>query len=119
MADTKNYSGGCHCGQVRFDVTAELSQVMACNCSICTKRGALWVFVSPDHFALRAGTDDLADYQFHKKKIHHLFCRECGVGAFSRGETPEGAEMIAINVCCLGGVDIATLPTIPFDGKNI
>jgi len=48
----------------------------------------------------------------------HLFCRECGVGAFSRGETPEGAEMIAINVRCLGGVDVAALRTTPFDGKN-
>jgi hypothetical protein len=29
MADTKNFSGGCHCGQVRYDVTADLSQVVA------------------------------------------------------------------------------------------
>jgi hypothetical protein len=119
MADSKNYSGGCHCGQVRYDVTADLSQIMACNCSICTKRGALWVFVSPEHFALRAGTDHLVDYQFHMKKIHHLFCRECGVGAFSRGQKPDGSEMIAINVRCLDGIDVSALKTTPYDGKNI
>ena len=54
MAESKNFSGGCHCGLVRFDVTADLSHVLACNCSICTKRGALWTFVPPEQFALRA-----------------------------------------------------------------
>jgi hypothetical protein len=118
MADTKNYSGGCHCGQVRYDVTADLSNVVACNCSICNKRGALWTFVTPESFALRAGNDDLADYQFNKKVIHHLFCRECGVGSFSRGKKPDGSEMIAINVRCLDGVDVTALKPQPFDGKT-
>ena len=67
MSDAKSYSGGCHCGQVRFDVTADLSKVYSCNCSICSKRGALWAFVPPGSFALRAGAEALADYQFNKK----------------------------------------------------
>jgi len=119
MTEMKNYSGGCHCGQVRYDVTADLSQVIACNCSICTKRGSLWTFVTPDQFALRAGAEDLADYQFNRKVIHHLFCKECGVGSFSRGKKPDGTEMIAVNVRCLDGVDVASLTLTPFDGKNM
>ncbi len=59
-------TGGCHCGNVRYEVTADLSQVAACNCSIRMKRGALWTFAAPEKFALRAGADDLADYQFGK-----------------------------------------------------
>lgn len=117
MLETK--SGGCHCGQVRYDVTADLSQVMSCNCSICLKRGALWTFVPPERFALRAGEEGLTDYQFGKKVIHHLFCRECGVGSFSRGLGPDGQEMIAVNVRCLDGVDIAALTLTHIDGKNI
>jgi hypothetical protein len=39
----KPYAGGCHCGRVRYEVTTELTNVIACNCSICTKRGALCV----------------------------------------------------------------------------
>jgi hypothetical protein len=119
MAETKNYSGGCHCGQVRYDVTADLSTVVACNCSICNKRGALWTFVPPEQFALRAGAEDLADYQFNKKVIHHLFCRECGVASFLRGQKPGGGEMIAINVRCLDGVDITGLTPRAFDGKKL
>jgi len=115
----KSYTGGCHCGQVRFDVSADLSKVLACNCSICTKRGTLWAFVSPDKFGLRSGEETLTDYQFGKRIIHHLFCPECGVGSFSRGVGPDGKPVIAINVRCLDGIDIASLKLTPFDGKNM
>jgi len=119
MAETKNYSGGCHCGQVRFDVTADLSNVYACNCSICIKRGALWAFVPLESFALRAGGEVLVDYQFNKKLIHHLFCGQCGVGSFSRGLAPSGKEMVAVNIRCLDGVDLTGIKPTPYDGKNL
>jgi hypothetical protein len=119
MAFAKTYSGGCHCGQVRYQTTTDLATVGSCNCSICTKRGALWTFVSPDQFALRSGEECLTDYQFNKKAIHHLFCSVCGVGSFSRGTAPNGSDMVAINVRCLDGVDVSTLTLTPFDGKSL
>jgi hypothetical protein len=120
MTETKTYTGGCHCGEVRFEVTADLSNVVACNCSICQKRGALWTFVPGESFALRAGSDDLKDYQFGKKSIHHLFCPQCGVGSFSRGKAPKsGQDMFAVNVRCLDDVDIAELKPKPFDGRSL
>ncbi len=70
-------------------------------------------------FALRAGADDLRDYQFGKRSIHHLFCAQCGVGSFSRGTMPDGGEMVAINVRCLDDVDIAALTPTPFDGRSL
>jgi len=47
-------SGGCHCGRVRFRVTADLSRVTECNCSICTKKGFLHLIVAPEQFELGA-----------------------------------------------------------------
>ena len=67
MSETKTYTGGCHCGEVRFEVTTDLGSVIACNCSLCQKRGALWSFVPSGQFGLRAGAEDLKDYQFGKK----------------------------------------------------
>ena len=115
----QTYAGGCHCGRIRFEVTADLGRVAACNCSICSKRGALWAFVKPERFALRAGERELADYQFNKKVIHHLFCPACGIGAFARGRAPDGGEMVALNVRCLDGVDVAALTVVPFDGRSL
>jgi hypothetical protein len=119
MAMMRTYTGGCHCGQVRYEVTTDLASVVSCNCSICTKRGLLLNFVQPECFKLRAGEDDLEDYGFNTKAIHHLFCRYCGVESFARGTAPDGSRMVAVNVRCLDDVDIATLKTSAFDGRSM
>jgi hypothetical protein len=119
MPETKKYGGGCHCGRVRYEVETDLGMVLSCNCSLCTKRGALWTYVGPDQFNLLSGKDELADYQFNKKTIHHLFCPHCGVGSFSTGKGEDGSEGIGINVRCLDGVDVDALTLTPFDGKKL
>jgi len=119
MTHAKTFTGGCHCGDIRYETTTDIGTVTACNCSICSKRGALWTFVKPDQFALRSGQDSLSDYQFNKRVIHHLFCPVCGIESFARGKGADGTDMIAVNVRCLDGVDVATLTVAPFDGRSI
>lgn len=113
------FTGGCHCGQVRFEVTADLSQVTACNCSICQRHGFLWTFVPPESFALRSGEDALREYRFNRKAIQHLFCSDCGIESFARGTLPNGAAMVAVNARCLDGIDAAALNSVPFDGRSL
>jgi len=119
MAEANPHTGGCHCGKVRYEVTADLDRVVECNCSICAKTGSLLAFVPAGRFRLLAGSDALTDYQFGKKIIHHLFCPTCGIRSFARGKGPDGQEMVAINVRCLDGVDPATLTVTPFDGRSL
>ena len=119
MADTKLRHGGCHCGKVRYEVETDLARVMQCNCSICSKKGLLLSFVTPDKFKLVSGQDDLHDYQFNKHVIHHLACTNCGVESFARGIAPGGKEMIALNVRCLDGVDLDALKVRKFDGASL
>jgi hypothetical protein len=119
MADAQTYSGGCHCGAVRYEVTIALDSVIACNCSLCTKRGNLLSFTTPDQFKLLSGDENLVDYQWNKHIIHHLFCGKCGVHSFARGTAPDGKKMIAINVRCLDDVDVASLKTRPFNGRGL
>ncbi|MCC6648286.1 MAG: GFA family protein [Polyangiaceae bacterium] len=118
MSDPKPYSGSCHCGAVRFTVNLDLSGVMQCNCSLCRRRGWLLTFVPADAFTLDAGADHLTEYRFNKKKIAHLFCRTCGVQSFGRGDGPDGKPSVAVNVRCLDGVDLSTLPVKQVDGAS-
>lgn len=119
MSDLKSYEGGCHCGQVRYEVKLDLSQpAVTCNCSICQKTGSMLSFTPIAQFTLRSGEAALTDYQFNKKVIHHVFCSKCGVRSFARGVGPDGSEMAAINVRCLDGVDLGDVKTMQFDGKN-
>jgi hypothetical protein len=119
MADPRTYTGGCHCGAVRFEVKTDLSSVLACNCSICSKTGWLLAFAPEEQLTVLSGCEALSDYQFGRKRAHHLFCRTCGVRSFSRGTAPDGREMCAVNVRCLDGVDVAALTIRPFDGKSL
>jgi len=119
VPERTKYRGGCHCGRVRYEVESDLAGVMACNCSLCQKRGYLLTFVPRAQFTLLSGEDDLTDYQFNKKIIHHVFCRHCGVGSFVHGTAPSGADMAAVNVRCLDGVDLAEIAPVPFDGKSL
>ena len=119
MPYTQTYGGCCHCGRVRYQVTTNLEPVYSCNCSICQKRGALWTYVTPAEFNLLSGQDELSDYQFNKKNIHHLFCKVCGIGSYGTGAGPDGKQMYSINVRCLDGVDVNALDVTHYDGKNL
>lgn len=114
-----SYSGGCHCGKVRYDVTVDLANVLSCNCSYCSKTGSLLAFTTPERFTLKSRADQVTEYRFNTRNIQHLFCKNCGIESFARGTGPDGQEMIAINVRCLNGIDPGVIDAIPFDGKNL
>ena len=40
--------GSCHCKATVFEVTLAPVSVTRCTCSICSKKGALWAYYSPD-----------------------------------------------------------------------
>lgn len=117
-AQKKEYKGSCHCGAVHYTVNLDLKDALACNCSICSKSGNLLTFTTEDNFKYLGKVEDLQDYQFNKKAIHHNFCKICGIKAFAYGKTPDGKPSIAINVRCLDGVDIEKLPKIFYDGAS-
>src|ERR1700741_4635307 len=119
MADaSRTFTGGCHCGLVRFESTSALAMVTACNCSICTKKGLHFAFVAPNSFQLRAGEENLKEYLFNKHAIPHQLCIDCGVEVFARGTKADGSEVVAVNVSCMDGVDLSRIKMTPLDGRT-
>ncbi|MBX2986308.1 MAG: GFA family protein [Bdellovibrionaceae bacterium] len=110
--------GSCHCGKVRFEADVDVSSGVACNCSICLKRGTVLAFTPEMNFKLLSGENDLTDYQFNKKVIHHTFCSTCGILAFAAGAMPDGTKMRAINLRCVDGIDLDKVKIQAFDGRN-
>ena len=110
------YDGSCHCGRVRFRVTADLARVTECNCSVCTKKAFLHLVVPQPSFELMSGEEELTTYRFNTGVAKHTFCRHCGVHAFYVPRSDP--DKIDVNVRCLDGVDVATLALGHFDGKN-
>src|SRR5215469_13137540 len=73
----QTYTGGCQCGKVRYEVPADIGEVMSCNCSRCGKLGWLLALVPAADFKLISGGDSTTEFQFNKRVIHHLFCSTC------------------------------------------
>jgi hypothetical protein len=112
----RTWQGGCHCGAVRFEVTADINEVVDCNCSVCTKKGFLHLIVEPEKFRLLKGEDALVTYRFNTGTARHTFCGTCGIHAFY---TPRShPDKVDVNVRCLEGIDLAALKIVPFDGQN-
>lgn len=115
----KHYKGGCQCGAVAYEVDVDIDKSIICNCSRCQRMGFTLAFTPPDKFDLQSGKENLTEYRFNQKKIQHLFCKTCGVESFANGKTPDGQEMVAINVNCLEGVDPRALEPKHVDGASL
>jgi hypothetical protein len=115
---TTTYQGSCHCGQIAFEVEGELTSTIACNCSICQRKGILMWFVPRDQLKLKTPADKVATYTFNTHTIQHHFCPTCGIHPFGEANNPAGNPTAAVNVRCLEGVDITKLPVQHFDGRS-
>ncbi len=112
----KTYDGGCHCGRVRFRVTADLDRVTYCNCSLCGMKGFLHLIVPPAQFEQLSGHGDLTTYQFNTNVAKHTFCKHCGVHPFYVPRSDP--DKIDVNARCLDGVDVDVISIKQFDGRN-
>lgn len=113
------YTGSCHCGKIRYEVEGELKGAMACNCSMCQRKGSLLWFVPIDRFRLLSREADAATYTFNKHIIKHRFCGTCGIAPFAEGVDPKGNPMAAINIRCLEDIDLPSIPVKNFDGRAL
>jgi hypothetical protein len=111
------HSGGCHCGRVRFEVTAPARlEVSDCNCSICSKSGFLHLIVPADQFVLVSGRGDLITYTFNTGVAKHTFCSHCGVKSFYIPRShPDG---VSVNARCIDSETVESMSIVPFDGRH-
>jgi hypothetical protein len=109
--------GGCHCGRVRFEVTAPARlQVSDCDCSICSKSGYLHLIVPKSRFRILSGEDWLTTYEFNTRTAKHVFCSACGIKSFYVPRSyPEG---YSVNARCLDEGTVEEMTVIHTDGKN-
>lgn len=116
--ETMIYRASCHCGRVTFEIKGMLTEVMACNCSICTRKDAEMWFVQRGVLRLLTPESNLASYSFNRHIIRHRFCPTCGIHCFGEGLNPKGNPMAAINIRCLEGIDLEAIPLRHFDGRS-
>ena len=112
------YRGSCHCGNVAFEVEGTIDSALACNCTMCERKGSLLWFVSRDAFHLLTPESNSRVYTFNKHAIKHRFCLTCGIHPYAEGVDPKGNAMAAINLRCLENIDLQSIPTTHYNGRS-
>ena len=121
MSDRK-YHGSCHCQAVQYTATFDLAAGSnRCNCSLCSKARAWFLFVRGDQFELLAGEDVLSTYRWTppgraEPGLSYRFCSRCGVRVFATGELAQlGGRFYALHVPTLDDVDREELVHAPLN----
>lgn len=104
--------GSCHCGAVGFEVDLEdgYENVRRCNCSICSRKGAIMAAVPLDRLRVTRGADKLSLYQWNTKTARHYFCSICGI--YTHHQRRSVPTEFGFNLACIEGVDLAAIGSI-------
>jgi hypothetical protein len=87
MGETTIYSGGCHCGAIRYEARGAPQHVALCHCTDCRKSAGA-PMVAWAAFAEGEVTVTQGEAKTHNSSGQSLrsFCGTCGSGLFFRNE---------------------------------
>lgn len=75
-------TGECNCGAVAFEISAEISDVYVCHCSICRRatgaNGIAVIVVPNEAFSWLRGREAIASWRKPDMDWETWFCRHCG-----------------------------------------
>jgi hypothetical protein len=119
-ATTKTLRGSCHCGAVKFEVEADPGQgASRCNCSVCTKLGALGSIVKPEAFMLLTPEAELGVYEWGAKISKRYFCKACATHCFGRGHLAEvGGDYVSFSYNAIDDFEVSDLAVVHWDGRH-
>ena len=111
--------GSCHCGAVKWQYDAVPQSACACNCTICRRYGALWIYAYEGASEGIVWSGETRAYVRGKYNEFH-FCPNCGCVALWRWihAGPDGKRRAAVNIRLTEPGSVAHLPIDHFDGLD-
>ncbi|ASY69333.1 GFA family protein [Sinorhizobium fredii] len=70
--------GHCHCRAVRIAVPVRPETLGDCNCSLCSRLGALWGYYAPSDVTVSDENKHLVGYVQGDKTLTAFHCGICG-----------------------------------------
>ena len=111
--------GSCHCGAVHWKWKHPVlpEGATACNCTVCRRYGALWIYDFEDDGIEVSGK---TAHYVRGKSVEFHFCPGCGCVAFWRAQGPgeDGRRRIAVNLRLTEPDPIARIPIDHVDGLD-
>jgi hypothetical protein len=90
--------GSCHCGAVTWRFEASPGGATSCNCTVCRRYGALWIYGHEGIDVSATGTTNT--YMRGEAGLAFHFCAACGCVAYWRSISvgQDGRRRMAVNV---------------------
>lgn len=112
-------NGACNCGAVSFRITADLSDVIICHCSICRRatgsNGIAVIIVDNDKFVWVGGEEFITSWRKPGADWEMSFCRKCGSPV--PGINDESRTFVPAGLISDGGDNLAVAHHIWVDSK--
>ncbi|KAH8657660.1 glutathione-dependent formaldehyde-activating enzyme [Xylariales sp. PMI_506] len=99
------YRGNCNCGRFRFELSlpVPIDTAIACTCSLCSKKGFLWLVPPLD--GLEVIRDDGCLTEYTSQALRHKYCNYCGNGVTGEHLTGPLQGQFLVNVRLFQGVN--------------
>ena len=122
MEYKNTYKGGCHCGNVQFELRSNKSESdlapRTCQCTLCRMHGASWIS-DPEGKLVVQKTDDLSRYRFGTGTADFIVCPGCGVLTLAICEV-EGRKRAVLNIKSMLDHEFTGTETkTNFDNENV
>src|SRR5438105_10739621 len=111
------HQGSCHCNTVQFELDADITYGVQCDCSICKRKNAIMLRLPADKFRLIRGEEALSLYQWNTRAAKHYFCKHCGI--YTHHQPRTRADMVGVNLGCIDDVDAGKLPVERLEGSKL
>ncbi len=119
MSNITKHHGSCLCGDVHFEVELDLGQGSRCNCTLCTKLGAVGSLVKPAAFKLLSAEGSLSSFTRTPEIGKRFFCARCHTYCFGTGHLEIlGGDFVSVNLNCIDGFDVSRTELIYWDGRH-
>ena len=114
-------TGACLCKKVSWRYQIDPERAVACNCTVCSRHGSMWIYGS-----LGKDLEIDGDTKFYlredKQNLGFHFCENCGCTMFWKATKPgdDGYYKVGINLRQADDPDqVAKIPLVHWDGlKN-
>ena len=93
------YKGSCLCGDIRFEITGEIKNIVYCHCSKCRKaQGSAFATngnLEEKNFKIISGKGNLTEYESDQGQYKY-FCKKCGSPIISKNNSHPGTVRVRL-----------------------
>ena len=110
--------GQCHCGAVTYHFNDQPKSATKCNCSICRRLGAIWIYSAISNITIEVAPNATLRYMRADKNLAFHTCSTCGTTTHWENLRDAETGKMAVNLLLADPSVVKTIPVRNFDGAD-